>query len=61
MSLYYGTPIVGGEKAGTGLIIPGHEPAGDIVAGDPGVTAVRPGDRVAVYLAIGCGQCSFRQ
>ena len=57
MSLYYGTPIVGGTGAGTGLIVPGHEPAGDVVQIGAGVTAVQPGDRVAVYLAIGCGQC----
>ncbi|WP_036586041.1 alcohol dehydrogenase catalytic domain-containing protein, partial [Paenibacillus darwinianus] len=28
MSLYNGTPIVGGNAAKTGYIIPGHEPAG---------------------------------
>ena len=57
MSLYYGTPIVGGESAGKGLIVPGHEPAGDVVAVGAGVHNVKPGDRVAVYLAIGCGEC----
>ncbi len=61
MSLYYGTPIVGGESAGKGLIVPGHEPAGDVVEVGPGVTAVRPGDRVAAYLAIGCGNCPYCQ
>ncbi len=59
MSLYYGSPIVGGEVAGKGLIIPGHEPAGEVVEVGPGVTAVKPGDRVAIYLAIGCGECRY--
>lgn len=57
MSLYVGTPIVGGAAAGTGLIVPGHEPAGDVVAIGPGVEGVAVGDRVAAYLAIGCGIC----
>src|SRR5919205_2009876 len=57
MSLYYGRPIVGGAVAGTGQIIPGHEPCGQVVDVGPDVTNVRAGDRVAVYLAIGCGVC----
>jgi threonine dehydrogenase-like Zn-dependent dehydrogenase len=59
MSLYNGTPIVGGEAAKTGHIIPGHEPAGDIVELGAGVKGLQPGDRVAVYLSIGCGHCSY--
>jgi L-iditol 2-dehydrogenase len=59
MSLYHGNPIVGGDSAGSGRVIPGHEPAGDVVALGPGVTGIREGDRVAVYLAIGCGHCEF--
>jgi len=58
MSLYYGNPVVGGEAAKTGAIIPGHEPAGQVVQIGEGVTNVKPGDRVAIYLAIGCGECS---
>jgi propanol-preferring alcohol dehydrogenase len=61
MGLYYGTPIVGGEATGTGQIVPGHEPAGEVAAVGPGVTAVKVGDRVAAYLAIGCGHCSWCQ
>lgn len=61
MSLYYGKPIVGGEVAGKGLIVPGHEPAGEVVEVGPGVTSVKPGDRVAIYLAIGCGACRYCQ
>ena len=59
MSLYYGSPIVGGEVAGKGLIIPGHEPAGEIIEVGSGVTMFKPGDRVAIYLAIGCGECRY--
>jgi propanol-preferring alcohol dehydrogenase len=57
MSLYHGNPIVGGESAGTGEVVPGHEPAGEVVALGAGVGNLREGDRVAVYLAIGCGHC----
>ena len=57
MSLYYGDPIVGGEDAGKGLVVPGHEPAGDVIELGPGVDGIAVGDRVAVYLAIGCGHC----
>jgi propanol-preferring alcohol dehydrogenase len=58
MSLYYGNPIVGGASAGKGLVIPGHEPAGDVIEIGEGVSGIAVGDRVAVYLAIGCGHCS---
>lgn len=61
MSLYYGKPIVGGEATGSGQIVPGHEPAGEVVAVGPGVTSVTVGDRVAAYLAIGCGHCEWCQ
>ncbi len=59
MSLYYGNPIVGGDTAGTGQIIPGHEPCGQVVAVGPDVGNVAVGDRVAVYLGIGCGHCRY--
>jgi propanol-preferring alcohol dehydrogenase len=59
MSLYYGKPIVGGAATSTGQIVPGHEPAGEVVAVGADVTAVRPGDRVAIHLAFGCGECRF--
>ncbi len=58
MSLYIGKDtIVGGEGAGTGGVVPGHEPAGDVVELGPGVEGRRVGDRVAAHLAIGCGRC----
>jgi threonine dehydrogenase-like Zn-dependent dehydrogenase len=59
MSLYYGNPIVGGEAAKGGDIIPGHEPAGLVVKTGNDVSSIKEGDRVAVYLAIGCGECSY--
>ncbi|KAA5837924.1 zinc-binding dehydrogenase [Saccharopolyspora hirsuta] len=57
MSLYTGNPIVGGDAAGRGLVVPGHEPAGDVVETGPGVTGLALGDRVTGYLAIGCMRC----
>lgn len=57
LSLYYGNAVVGGEAAGS--CITGHEPAGVIVSVGSGVRQFGPGDRVAVYLAIGCGVCGF--
>lgn len=59
MHLYYGNAIVGGEAAGTGQIVPGHEPAGEVVELGEGASGVEVGDRVAVYLAIGCGHCEY--
>lgn len=58
MGLYVGnSTIVGGDGAGKGLVVPGHEPAGEIVAVGPGVDGLTVGDRVAGYLPIGCGHC----
>lgn len=60
MGLYTGqSNIVGGEMAGKGVVVPGHEPAGVIVEVGPGVEVRKVGDRVAVHLAFGCGQCGF--
>lgn len=39
--------------------VPGHEPAGIVEAIGEGVTMVKPGDRVAVYLAVGCNNCDL--
>lgn len=58
MGLYVGgTAIVGGDAAGKGLVVPGHEPAGAVEAVGQGVRSLRVGDRVAGYLPIGCGWC----
>jgi (R,R)-butanediol dehydrogenase/meso-butanediol dehydrogenase/diacetyl reductase len=46
----------------TGATLPqvlGHEFAGRVVEVGPEVTAVRPGDRVAIMPAIVCGRCSM--
>jgi propanol-preferring alcohol dehydrogenase len=59
MSLYYGKPVVGTAVALSGNIVPGHEPAGEVVAVGDGVMDVEPGDRVAIYLGIGCGHCEY--
>jgi L-iditol 2-dehydrogenase len=56
LSLYYGNAVVGGE--GAGKCITGHEPAGIIVDVGAGVSRFKVGDRVAVYLAVGCGVCA---
>ncbi|HEV7956881.1 MAG: alcohol dehydrogenase [Microbacteriaceae bacterium] len=59
MSLYYGAPIVGGDAAEAGGVTPGHEAAGVVTAIGSAVTTVSVGDRVASYLAVGCGHCEF--
>jgi alcohol dehydrogenase len=38
-------------------LVVGAEAAGEIVAVGPGVTNVRPGDRVVMYGALTCGEC----
>lgn len=39
------------------FITPGHEPCGIVEKLGEGVDKVKEGDRVAIYLAIGCGHC----
>jgi propanol-preferring alcohol dehydrogenase len=56
LSLYYGNAVVGGEAAGK--CITGHEPAGIVASTGVGVKRIKAGDRVAVYLGVGCGLCS---
>jgi len=48
-----------GQKKAREGVIPGHETAGVIEAVGEAVTAVRPGDRVAVYPILACGHCEF--
>lgn len=51
------------EHLGTGAegyrdgTIGGHEPCGQVESVGPGVTSVKPGDRVAIYHIAGCGHC----
>lgn len=59
MSIYYGTPIVGGNAASSSPVVPGHEAAGIVTAVGSAVTTVAVGDRVAAYLALGCGHCEY--
>jgi L-iditol 2-dehydrogenase len=59
MSIYNGKLVLASEAAKTGLIVPGHESAGEVVEVGPGATGIEVGDRVAVYLAIGCGHCQW--
>ncbi len=39
--------------------IPGHELAGTVARAGPAVTRWRPGDRVTVPFACGCGRCEY--
>ena len=39
--------------------VPGHELAGTIAQAGPAVTRWRPGDRVTVPFACGCGRCAY--
>ena len=57
LSLYYGNAVVGGDAAGA--CVTGHEPAGEVAQVGTGVKNFKAGDRVAVYLGIGCGVCEF--
>jgi D-arabinitol dehydrogenase (NADP+) len=51
--------IWSGDRAVRYPLIPGHEFIGDVVAVGPGVSRVRPGDRVAVEPNWGCGACDL--
>jgi L-iditol 2-dehydrogenase len=57
LSLYYGNAVVGGDAAGK--CITGHEPAGIVTEVGDAVTEFKKGDRVAVYLGVGCGVCTY--
>jgi len=57
MSLYYGNAVLPGVTPG--MCVTGHEPAGVIEEIGAGVYTFAPGDRVAVHLAIGCGNCTL--
>ncbi len=39
--------------------VPGHEIAGVVAEAGPGVTTVRPGDRVMAFFYLTCGRCEF--
>jgi threonine dehydrogenase-like Zn-dependent dehydrogenase len=55
LHLLHGQGPVGGTAPRP--IVPGHEPAGTIVDGGSHTAKARVGERVAVYLGVGCEQC----
>ena len=54
---YHGTTIFDEEDEKSANITPGHEPCGIVEELGDGVTKVKKGDRVALYLGLGCGVC----
>lgn len=61
MSLYHGTSVF--DRASASNIIPGHEACGVVEELGEGISdeEIKLGDRVAIYLGIGCGYCSYCQ
>ena len=53
---YYEHGRIGGAIVRYPMIL-GHECAGEVVAAGPGVTRVKPGDRVAIEPQTTCGRC----
>src|SRR5262249_35485675 len=49
--------IVEQTGASTLPVIGGHEGAGEVVEVGPGVTALKPGDRIALSFIPACGRC----
>ena len=54
---YHGTAIFDDEDEASANITPGHEPCGIVEALGEGVSLVKKGDKVALYLGLGCGIC----
>lgn len=57
LHLYHGESVFEDSEVDGSAITPGHEPCGIVERVGTNVKAVKPGDRVAVYLAMGCGSC----
>ncbi len=55
LTLYHGASAFSNNKE----VIVGHEPAGIVDQVGPGVHHIKEGDRVAIYLAVGCGVCEY--
>ena len=53
---YHGVTIFDGDDDGAN-ITPGHEPCGIVEELGEGVTKVKKGNKVALYLGLGCGIC----
>lgn len=54
---YHGVDIFDDDDDEASNITPGHEPCGIVEQLGEGVTKVKKGDRVAIYLGLGCGTC----
>src|SRR5262245_46999859 len=48
-----------GEKHAAAGVVQGHEIAGTVEEIGSGVTEASPGERVAVYPVVACGECFF--
>jgi propanol-preferring alcohol dehydrogenase len=53
---YHGNKLFDDDVDGV-KITPGHEPCGIVAKTGEGVSKVKEGDRVAIYLGLGCGIC----
>lgn len=51
--------LLHGDWGGRTPVVAGHEAAGTVTVVGPGVTTVRPGDRVVVSLMRSCGRCFY--
>lgn len=56
--LYHGESVFDDTSKST-VITPGHEPCGVVEKLGSNVKCIKPGDRVAIYLALGCGKCHY--
>jgi len=58
LHLYHGESVFE-DSSKIAMITPGHEPCGVVEQVGTNVKCVRKSDRVAIYLALGCGKCSY--
>jgi propanol-preferring alcohol dehydrogenase len=56
LHFYRSTPEELGVRRG---VVIGHEPSGVVETVGPGVSYLRPGDRIAVNHTLGCGHCEY--
>jgi len=55
---YHGTTCFDDDSAETNYT-PGHEPCGIVEKVGEKVANVKPGDRVGLYMMVGCGKCQY--